>query len=97
VVVLHGAADGHAAGRALSYGPNTPGVPGNARPDMRFGADVALLDTDADRAQDLAVTAPGLRGALIVMLGAEGRFTGSGAARYEVAPRAHAPEVVLGR
>ncbi len=97
VVVLRGAADGHAAAGGLSYGPSTPGVPGNPRPAMRFGADLALLDTDADGVQDLAVTAPGLRGALIVMLGAEGRFTGSGAARYEVAPRAQAPEVVLGR
>jgi tRNA A-37 threonylcarbamoyl transferase component Bud32 len=96
VVVLRGARNGHAAGGALTYGPNTPGVPGNPRPDMRFGADLSVLDTDADRAQDLAVTAPGLRGALIVMLGADGRFTGSGAARYEVAPRAESPEVVLG-
>ena len=96
LVVLRGAREGHATTGGLSYGPDTPGVAGTPRPGMRFGAALALHDTDANGGPDLVVTAPGLRGALIVMLGADGRFTGSGASREQLAPAGGAPAVVVG-
>jgi hypothetical protein len=91
VAVLRGARDGFARSGALLYSQSTHGIPGGLHAGNRFGTAVALLDIENDDALDLVVVAPGAESAVVVIRGTDGRFVGSGAARFPLSSEPGAP------
>lgn len=59
VTVLYGSANGASAAAALSFSQESPGVPGTAERNDRFGAALASGDYNGDGCSDLAVGVPG--------------------------------------
>jgi hypothetical protein len=85
VNVLYGTAGGLSGSGSQLFTQNSPGVPGVAEQDDRFGAALAAGDFDNDGAGDLAVGAPeeslggiGFAGAVNVLYGTAGGLTGTG-------------------
>ncbi|MGI3779698.1 MAG: FG-GAP-like repeat-containing protein [Janthinobacterium lividum] len=81
VTLVYGGANGYRTSGNRSYDQNTPGVPGTAEKNDRFGTAVALSDHDGDGHLDLTVGAPGENGSgAITTLEGSGRgFTTKGA------------------
>lgn len=88
VTVLHGSAEGLAAGsgsRSYSFQQDTAGVPGAAESQDYFGQAVALSDTNHDGRADLAVGAPGENGgygAITSLRGSAGGIVTTGAVGF---------------
>lgn len=87
-VLLKGGAKGLTGSGAQAFHQHTSGVPGVAEAGDRFGAALALLDTDADGRADLAAGAPGEDGTTLdtgagwVLRGADGGLTTAGVVSY---------------
>jgi len=59
VTVLYGSASGPTASGSLAFSQESPGVPGTAEKNDRFGAALATGDYNGDGCSDLAVGVPG--------------------------------------
>ncbi|MFE5212899.1 FG-GAP-like repeat-containing protein [Streptomyces sp. NPDC056600] len=95
IVALRGTANGLSGERSTVVDQDSPGVPGTAEADDRFGAATASGDFDGDGIPDLAVGSPGEdrhgradAGTVTILWGTSSGLTGIGAVRLEApAPR----------
>ncbi|MEO3973448.1 FG-GAP-like repeat-containing protein [Streptomyces sp. CAU 1734] len=86
-VYVPGSAKGPVAARARVVNQDDPGIPGVAEWGDHFGADLTVGDVNGDGYADVAVGVPGEdhggrkdAGAVVVLRGARGGLTGTGAA-----------------
>jgi hypothetical protein len=88
VTVIHGAPAGWRTSGNYIYDQNTPGVPGGAEQQDRFGSSITLIDHNRDGRLDMTIGAQGendRRGAITTLRGSGRGFTTTGSRTFGLA------------